>query len=287
MDKSTHPNDEKPYSEEEVAQARKMLAAEYDKKGWDVSANRMRSGKWDDWEFPGYNLALSAICAALRTASQPDESNSEAYLWGGTDEQLHEEALRVARNQRHDGRYLAATLLELFVSRERSTPASASEAVAWQEFSNGRWTEITKDRLDHLVHLKLKYPHLEVPDVRALYLHPALPQPAMTEGDEAIAAGDMTLHGAIDHWQERALEAEKKLAGGASASEANAEYTRGRIDGWEAHEQKCATLHQPPSGEWVMVPFEPTEAMHTAHKMYVDTSDWWQAVIAAAPPADG
>ena len=30
----------------------------------------------------------------------------------------------------------------------------------------------------------------------------------MTTLDDAIAAGDGTLHGAIDHWQERALKAE-------------------------------------------------------------------------------
>ena len=32
------------------------------------------------------------------------------------------------------------------------------------------------------------------------------------EMDEAIAAGDGTLHGAIDYWQERALKAEARLA---------------------------------------------------------------------------
>ena len=32
-----------------------------------------------------------------------------------------------------------------------------------------------------------------------------------------------------------------------------------------------------------LVPSEPTEAMRTAHAMYGDTSDWWQAVVAAAP----
>lgn len=34
--------------------------------------------------------------------------------------------------------------------------------------------------------------------------------------------------------------------------------------------------------EWVQVPREPTEAMETAHAMYGDTSDWWQAVVEAA-----
>lgn len=33
---------------------------------------------------------------------------------------------------------------------------------------------------------------------------------------------------------------------------------------------------------WVPVPVEPTEAMRTAHAMYGDTSDWWNAVLAAA-----
>lgn len=37
-------------------------------------------------------------------------------------------------------------------------------------------------------------------------------QQAMVDFDIAIAAGDGTLHGAIDHWQERALAAEAKLA---------------------------------------------------------------------------
>ena len=32
------------------------------------------------------------------------------------------------------------------------------------------------------------------------------------EMDEAIAAGDGTLHGALDYWQERALKAEARLA---------------------------------------------------------------------------
>jgi hypothetical protein len=35
----------------------------------------------------------------------------------------------------------------------------------------------------------------------------------------------------------------------------------------------------------VLVPVEPTEAMQTAHHIYGDTSDWWSAVIAAAPSA--
>lgn len=33
---------------------------------------------------------------------------------------------------------------------------------------------------------------------------------------------------------------------------------------------------------WVQVTREPTEAMETAHAMYGDTSDWWQAVVEAA-----
>lgn len=37
-------------------------------------------------------------------------------------------------------------------------------------------------------------------------------QQAMVDFDIAIAAGDGTLHGAIDHWQERVLAAEAKLA---------------------------------------------------------------------------
>lgn len=35
--------------------------------------------------------------------------------------------------------------------------------------------------------------------------------------------------------------------------------------------------------DWVMVPRVPDEAMRTAHAMYGDTSDWWDAVLAAAP----
>lgn len=36
----------------------------------------------------------------------------------------------------------------------------------------------------------------------------------------------------------------------------------------------------PPDG-WVLVPVDPTDAMQTAHDMYGDTSDWWNAVISA------
>ena len=49
------------------------------------------------------------------------------------------------------------------------------------------------------------------------------------EMDEAIAAGDGTLHGAIDYWQERALKAEARLAQ--------------RIDPAE-HDKTCAALLQ-------------------------------------------
>ena len=41
---------------------------------------------------------------------------------------------------------------------------------------------------------------------------PEPPAQEPTEIDNAIAAGDGTLHGAIDYWQERALKAEAKLA---------------------------------------------------------------------------
>lgn len=34
---------------------------------------------------------------------------------------------------------------------------------------------------------------------------------------------------------------------------------------------------------WKLVPVEPTEAMQDAHRMYGDTSDWWNATLAAAP----
>ena len=37
-----------------------------------------------------------------------------------------------------------------------------------------------------------------------------------------------------------------------------------------------------PNG-WRLVPIVPTDAMETAHAMYGDTSDWWNAVIDAAP----
>ena len=36
----------------------------------------------------------------------------------------------------------------------------------------------------------------------------------------------------------------------------------------------------PPDG-MVLVPVDPTDAMQTAHDMYGDTSDWWNAVISA------
>lgn len=35
------------------------------------------------------------------------------------------------------------------------------------------------------------------------------------------------------------------------------------------------------TSEFVLMPVEPNEAMETAHAMYGDTSDWWNAVITA------
>lgn len=35
--------------------------------------------------------------------------------------------------------------------------------------------------------------------------------------------------------------------------------------------------------EWVLVPRVPTEAMEAARRMYGDTSDWWNAMLASAP----
>lgn len=39
--------------------------------------------------------------------------------------------------------------------------------------------------------------------------------------------------------------------------------------------------------DYVMVPRVPTDEMETAHRMYGDTSDWWQAVIAASQGQEG
>jgi hypothetical protein len=47
-------------------------------------------------------------------------------------------------------------------------------------------------------------------ETRTLYATP--PAAPMTEFEEAVAACDNTLHHAIDHWQDRALKAEAKLA---------------------------------------------------------------------------
>jgi hypothetical protein len=49
---------------------------------------------------------------------------------------------------------------------------------------------------------------------------------------------------------------------------------------------RLQTLTAPPPGVpvgWKLVPVEPTEAMQDAHRMYGDTSDWWNAMLAAAP----
>jgi len=51
---------------------------------------------------------------------------------------------------------------------------------------------------------------------QALAAQPATQGPTM---NDAIAAGDGTLHGAIDHWQTRALEAERKLSTSAEPSD--------------------------------------------------------------------
>jgi len=55
-------------------------------------------------------------------------------------------------------------------------------------------------------------------------LEPPAQQP--TEIEEAISAGDGTLHGAIDHWQSRALAAEAMLRDCAEALRALLSYTK-------------------------------------------------------------
>lgn len=44
---------------------------------------------------------------------------------------------------------------------------------------------------------------------------------------------------------------------------------------------RTALLTAPPG--YRLVPVEPTPEMETANAMYGDTSDWWNAVITAAP----
>lgn len=51
--------------------------------------------------------------------------------------------------------------------------------------------------------------------------------------DDALAAGDGTLHGAIDHWQERALRAEAELAGREPVGEAVAWQVKDEDSDWE------------------------------------------------------
>lgn len=66
---NTHPNDEKPYSEEEVARAREVLIDALRNSGAEETARIMsRTHDRDDWWAAS---AIRAICAALRTASQP------------------------------------------------------------------------------------------------------------------------------------------------------------------------------------------------------------------------
>jgi hypothetical protein len=57
-----------------------------------------------------------------------------------------------------------------------------------------------------------------------------------------------------------------------------------RFDLLEANKKLVERIEQhgiaPPDG-MVLVPVDPTDAMQTAHDMYGDTSDWWNAVISA------
>lgn len=48
-------------------------------------------------------------------------------------------------------------------------------------------------------------------ELRGACLSEAMQATPLTPHGQAIAAGDGTLHGAIDHWQERALKAEADL----------------------------------------------------------------------------
>ena len=50
---------------------------------------------------------------------------------------------------------------------------------------------------------------------------------------DAVAAGDGTLHGAIDHWQDRALAAEAKLAAQAAAVPTHPDVVSRYAEGWE------------------------------------------------------
>lgn len=93
---------------------------------------------------------------------------------------------------------------------DAAQPAAAGElpeAVAWQEFSNGRWTELAKERYDHLVHIKSKYPHLEVTDVRAIYTADQL-RAAVAGAQDKL---DRTLD-AMDRLHARAVKAEAAVA---------------------------------------------------------------------------
>lgn len=59
-------------------------------------------------------------------------------------------------------------------------------------------------------------------------------------------------------------------------------------DQMRAYAEAALTREAPRAGVpdgWKLVPVTPTEAMRTAHSMYGDTSDWWNAVLAATPPA--
>ena len=75
------------------------------------------------------------------------------------------------------------------------------------------------------------------------------------EMDEAIAAGDGTLHGAIDYWQERAFKAEARLAQKDEPSAEPVAYRYRYIDGWRTngggpvngvHPVECQPLYTAP-----------------------------------------
>ncbi len=92
--------------------------------------------------------------------------------------------------------------------------------------------------------------------------------------DDALAAGDGTLHGAIDHWQERALRAEAELAARQPVGEPVGWYTEDHLTDRSATTYDCTVADRWRAKGWPVAP------LYAAPAQAVDLGQFREVVSA-------
>lgn len=120
-------------------------------------------------------------------------------------------------------------LHDLLHPQGEAVPVASQKADLWVQFAeNGNIRFFTKDQ-DRAVEEAFCYGR----PLTAYYLNP---QPAELSAiptmADALAAGDGTLHGAVEHWQGRALAAERKLAELSEVSGDSGEFGAEVVGSW-------------------------------------------------------